>query len=179
MTTGKSPPPKQAGRLCLYLQRFYFLLKPGGAAHESAPRQAFCIRAGLSVEDLPTMYRGRPLPKLQRQLDCTQTCLQHLRGEFTPTKAAPDQNQAAKAAPASTQGTAAAALAERLLLSSTHSFLHHLPPRERAGRGDGHFPLWPSPTPPQPRGKCAGQGQLAKGLDLDLWSIRWTFALST
>lgn len=136
--TGKSLPPKKTGRFCLYLQGFFFLPKPGGAGHELAPRQVVCIRDGLSVEDQPTMYRGRPLPEPKRQLDCTKTCCQHLRGEFTPTKAAPKQNQAAQAAAlASTQGTTAAVtLAERLLLSSSQSFLHHLPTTGRE-QGEG------------------------------------------
>lgn len=139
--TEKSLLPKQRERFCLYLQRFFFLPQ-WGAGHESAPRQVVCIRGGLSVEDLPAMFRGRPLPEPQRQQDCTQNCHQHLTGLCTPTKAAPaDQNQAAQAALASTQGTAAAALAERLLLSSTHSFLHCLPTTESRERGWTFSPL--------------------------------------
>lgn len=122
----------------MYLQKFFFLPKPGGSGHESAPRQVVCIRGDLSVEDLPAMYRGKPLSEPQRQLDCTQICPQHLRGECIPTKAAPDQNQAALA---STQGSAAADLAERLLLSSAHSFLHCLPTTESRESGWTLSPL--------------------------------------
>lgn len=180
---GKSLPPKQTGRLCLYLQMFFFLPKPEGAGHESAPRQVVCIRCGLSVEDLPAMHRGRPLPGPRRQEDCTQTCHQHLRGEYTPTKAAPDQNQAAQAAPASTQGAAAAVLAERFLLSSTHSFLHCLPTTESRERGWTLSPLAFPHTSAAKRGMCwartaggGGRGPWSRPLvyQIDLCSIHLT-----
>lgn len=100
-----------------------------------SPRHVACIRGGHSVEDLPATCRGRPVPEPQRQLDGTQTCHQH------PTKAAPDQNQDAQAKLDHTQGRLAAALAERLLLSSTHSFLTHLPTTEGRGRGWTLSPL--------------------------------------
>lgn len=62
-------PQTNRGRLCLSLQRFFFLHKPAGAGHGAAPRQVVWIRGGLSVEDLPTMLTRRPQPEPQRDLD--------------------------------------------------------------------------------------------------------------
>lgn len=76
-----------------------------------------------------------------------------------PLKLAPDQNHAAQAVLTSTQGTAAAALAERLLLSSTHSFLHHLPTTEQGEAMD----TFPSGLPPHLR------SQEGNALGKDSW----------
>lgn len=80
-------PASQTNREVVFVSEKVLLFTQTRRSWSWVSPQAGCLyRGGLSVEDT-TIYRGRPLPEPQGQLDSTQTCCQHLRGDFTPTKA--------------------------------------------------------------------------------------------
>lgn len=153
-------PASQTNREVVFVSEKVLLFTQTRRSWSWVSPQAGCLyRGGLSVKDRPTIYRGRPLPEPQGQLDSTQTCCQHLRGDFTPTKACSRSKPRCSGCADQHSGDSSSSSGWK-----TPAFFHPPLPapsaHHRAGRGDGHFPLWPSPTPPQPRGKRSGQGQL-------------------
>lgn len=101
-----------------------------------------------------------------RHLHHTQNCCQYPGAKFSPTKASPDQNQAAWPV----EQHQHLWLKDSFYLAPTPSCT--ICPQQRAGRGEGH-PLPPrSPTPLQLKDKRSGQGVVltAGGGGEESWS---------